>query len=85
VSMHENCIHFIEVKTVTRVTSSPHDYEAFENIHPWKRKRLGRIVRTYLLDKRVGDSIDWQIDAVSVTLDPDGGLLAMDFLEDIIL
>ena len=84
VSKYKDCIHFIEVKTVTRVTGSPGDYEAFENIHKWKRKRLSRIIQTYLLDKRIGDS-EWQIDAYSVALDSQGKVITIECLEDIML
>ncbi len=84
VSKYKDCIHFIEVKTVTRVTGSPRDYEAFENIHRWKRKRLSRIIQTYLLDKRIGNS-EWQIDAYSVTLDSQGKVITIECLEDIML
>ncbi len=85
VSKYKDCIHFIEVKTVTHVTGSPRDYEAFENIHRWKRKRLSRIIQTYLLDKRVGEEVVWQIDAYSVTLDSQGEVITIECLEDIML
>lgn len=85
VSKYGNRIHFIEVKTVTRVTEQSGGYEAFENIHTWKRKRLSRIIQTYLLDKRIGEGIEWQIDAYSVTLDSQGKVVTIECLEDIIL
>ena len=82
-------IHFIEVKTVTRSSASligrGDDYEPEDNIHPWKRQRLGRVIQTYLLDKKVGDEVDWQVDALSVYLAPDGGVLKIDYLDDITL
>jgi len=85
VSKYGNCIHFIEVKTVTRVTGQFGDYEAFENIHRWKRQRLSRIIQTYLLDKRIGEGTDWQIDVYSVTLDSQGNVITIECIEDIIL
>ena len=64
-SQDKTILHFIEVKTVTRVT----DHEPEENIHPWKRKRLGRAIQTYLLEKKVSDETEWQIDIIAIFLD----------------
>ncbi len=85
VSRYGNCIHFIEVKTVTRVTGKSENYEALENIHMWKRKRLSRIIQTYLLDKNIREEIEWQVDAYSVILDGQGKVITIECLEDIIL
>ena len=65
VAKKDNIIHFIEVKTVTRIT----DHEPEENVHPWKRKRLGRAIQTYLLEKKVSDETEWQIDIIAIFLD----------------
>lgn len=79
-------IHFIEVKTVTRATlGGKNGYDATENVHRWKRERLSRAIRTYLLEKRVGDDVPWQVDVVSVYLDRDQNLLGVDVLDDVIL
>ena len=49
-------IHFVEVKTVTRRFGQSADYyEAEDNIHPWKLKRLSRAIETYLLSKKLED------------------------------
>ncbi|OGI69222.1 hypothetical protein A3A09_01560 [Candidatus Nomurabacteria bacterium RIFCSPLOWO2_01_FULL_42_20] len=37
-----------------------------ENIHPWKVKRILRAVQTYLLEKRVSEEVEWQIDVAAV-------------------
>ncbi len=88
-----NDLRFVEVKTVTRETITPpspllgqegeEDYEPEDNIHPWKRKRLRRIIETYILAKDLDDEIDWQVDAISVYLNPTGDLLKIEWLEDI--
>jgi putative endonuclease len=88
VARKSNSIHFVEVKTVTRdriPTSGADSYEPEDNLHPWKRRRLARVIETYLLDKQVGEEIDWQVDALAVYLDPAGNELKCDFLEDISL
>ncbi len=81
-------LRFVEVKTVTRATLaqvSQDNYDPEENIHPWKQKRLRRIIETYILQKDIPDEIDWQVDAISVYLSPAGDMLKIEVLEDIIL
>jgi putative endonuclease len=77
-------LYFIEVKTVTRQdVSNPDFYEPEDNIHPWKIKRLSRAINTYLLEKRIDDETDWQVDSIAVYLNNRGELLKIEYLEDI--
>ena len=89
-------LYFVEVKTVTRSfpevvpqgsrgpTSSFDFYEPEDNIHPWKIKRLSRAINTYLLEKKIDDEMDWQVDAISVYLEEGSdNVLKIDHLEDI--
>lgn len=92
-------ITFFEVKTVTRGTNFEEnslkidvtrdtaregDYEPEDNIHPWKLKRLAKTIEIYLSDKNIDeDKIDWQLDCLSVYLDPKGGLMGIERLEDV--
>ena len=91
-------IHFIEVKTVSRdfsinrTTSTNNvnhetngEYRAEDNMHPWKLKRLGRAVQSYLLDRDIPDEVEWQFDVVTVQLDMSKGLISVLLLEDIVL
>jgi len=90
-------IHFIEVKSVSRlfggsadeadadVTRVTDDYRPEDNMHPWKLKRLGRAVQSYLLDKDISDDIDWQFDVVTVYIDMNKRLSKVFLLEDVIL
>ncbi len=66
-------LHFIEVKTI-KVSPEisvkrENYYQPEENVHIWKRKRLARIIRTYISDKRVSDKTEWQVDVIAVFLD----------------
>ncbi|NOY35346.1 MAG: YraN family protein [bacterium] len=65
VAKKDKKIYFVEVKTVSRVTN----YLPEENVHPWKLKRLGRAIQTYLLEKKVSDETEWQFDVMAVFLD----------------
>jgi len=91
VAQKGSCLYFVEVKTVTRsfVVEIPrglaswNDYEPEDNIHPWKIKRLSRAIETYLLEKKIDDEADWQIDSIAVYLNNKGEVLKIDHLEDI--
>ena len=82
---------FVEVKTVRRNHFSDDDlsadeasYEPSDNMHPWKLKRLGRAIQTYLLEKKIDeDKIEWQLDLISVYLNEAGETLKIDWLEDV--
>ena len=79
-----NYIHFVEVKTVTREKLGTGDwYEPEDNIHPWKIKRLSRAIQTYLLEKKIDEETDWQVDSLAVYLNSKGEVLKIDCLEDI--
>lgn len=75
--------HFVEVKTVVRGRLRDDDYEPEDNIHPWKIKRLGRAIKTYILQRKIDDEADWQADSIAVYLKPDGGVWKIDYMEEI--
>ncbi len=85
-----NKIHFIEVKSVSRslesVTHVTQDsYNPEDNMHPWKLKRLGRAVQSFLLERNISDNIDWQFDLVTVYIDVSKRLSRVFLMEDIVL
>lgn len=89
IALKDNQIHFVEVKSVTRETPNAapanQDYRPEDNMHPWKMKRMVRTVQTYLLEKRIGDEQEWQIDLFVVYLNPKSGEHRIDIVKDIIL
>ena len=42
-------------------------YRPEDNVHPWKIKRLGRVIQTYLFSKKIFNS-DWQFNVITVYL-----------------
>lgn len=87
-------LRFVEVKTVSRnyvtremLAKNSDDYEPEDNIHPWKRQRLRRVIETYLLDKEdeISEETDWQVDVISVYIDREGNELKIEWLEDVVL
>ncbi len=60
-------------------------YRPEDNIHPWKLKRLSRVIQTYLIEKDITEEDEWQFDAVTVFLDIKNKSAKVDHLKDIIL
>lgn len=79
VAEKDDTLHFVEVKTIT----SKGDYLPEDNMRLWKKQRLSRVIRTYLLDKKVPDEKEFEIDVISVVLDPDSGVSQMRIIENI--
>lgn len=69
VTKKENVLHFVEVKTVSHNVIHETDYQPEDNVHPWKLKRLSRAIQTYLMEKKVSDETEWQIDVIAIFLD----------------
>ncbi len=68
-------LHFIEVKSVSRVTlddvsSETSGYRPEENMHPKKVERFVRTADYYLMEKNVPDTIEYQIDLALVYINP---------------
>jgi len=91
-------LHFIEVKTVSHEPyyTGKDDYRPEDNLHPWKLKRLSRVIQTYLLgyDSRKGacpaklqrsGETDWQFDVMAVYLNLKTMEAKVNYMEDIII
>lgn len=91
-------LYFIEVKSVSReayawpkrgVTREPGEradsYRPEENVHPAKLKRLHRAIQTYLLDHKIPEDKEWQIDLACVYLDFSTHRAHVEVLENVIL
>ncbi len=92
-------LHFIEVKSVSHMpyTKSKDNGKGYEddnyrpedNLHPWKLKRLSRVIQTYLLgykpNSEVSYETDWQFDVITVYLDLKSMQAKVNWMEDIIL
>ncbi len=85
--------HFFEVKTVScesiervlhETTRTFDSYRPEDNVHPWKLKRLSRVIQAYILDKRLWD-IDWIFDIATVYIDKRTGESTLRLIEDIVL
>ena len=93
--------HFIEVKSVTREnisgSSSSHrtalcsvpretdSYRPEDNLHPYKLKRLARVIQLYLFEKHSNGEPEWAFDAITVQIDTKIKRANVKFLENIVL
>lgn len=64
-------LHFVEVKTLAREADRDVSHETLvpeDNMHPQKIERLHRAILTYLLDRRIPEETEWQLDLLAVEL-----------------
>jgi len=85
-------LYFVEVKSVSRAVldtdsreTGEGEYQPEDNMHPWKLKRLARTIQTYLLHKKIGESVIWQVDLLVVYLDLSHKKAKVKVVKDIIL
>lgn len=61
------------------------DYRPEDNIHPWKLKRLSRVIQTYLSENNITDNYKWEFNAITVFLDARNKTAKVNHIKDIIL
>ena len=86
VARKEELLHFVEVKSVSCVTldsQQQDNYRPEDNMHPWKLKRLSRVIQTYLLDKKT--DCDWQLDLITVKMDQEKRIARVELIENIVI
>lgn len=63
-------LHFVEVKATATVSQETNDeYRPEENIRLWKKQRMARAIKTYLLDRKISDEKEFEIDVIALNLD----------------
>jgi putative endonuclease len=82
-------LYFIEVKSksvsdLAIVDQSNEVSRPEDNMHPWKLKRLSRVIQTYLIHNRIGNT-PWQFDLLVVYLDIERRKARVRKIENIIL
>ena len=81
---------FIEVKSVSRplqegISRETSSYRPEENMHPAKIKRLHRAIQTYLLEKKIPESREWQLHLACAYLDFATHKARVELLENVVL
>lgn len=94
VARKADVIRFVEVKSVSGVTTKERPMRRpEENMHPWKLKRLGRVIQTYLLHlparaRQAGkkqEEINWQLDLITVQMDMATRRAKVEMIENIVI
>lgn len=74
-----------KINSVTHGTFDNDNYQAEDNMHPWKLKRLSRTIQTYLMSNRIHEDREWQLDLLVVYLDMDNKKAQIKVVPDIVL
>ena len=69
VAEFDGVLHFVEVKALTSHTPYAESYRPEANVRLWKKQRLSRAIRTYIPERKIPESQDFQIDIIAVFLD----------------
>jgi len=91
-------IYFIEVKSVScenleayndyvirETIKNKDEYRPEDNMHPRKIKRLSRTIQTYLMDKKIDEEKEWQVDLLVVFMDLKNKKAKIKVVSDIVL
>jgi putative endonuclease len=89
IASKENSLYFIEVKSksvsdLSIISQNETGGRPEDNMHPWKLKRLSRVVQTYLINKRIGNTL-WQFDLLVVYIDIESRKARVRKIENVIL
>jgi putative endonuclease len=86
VASKDKILHFIEVKSVVRSSSSVRmGHRPEENVHELKIKRLRRTIQTYLAERRIPIDATFQFHVLTVILNSETRRARINLLENIIL
>lgn len=90
IASKDNKLYFCEVKSksvnsILDVSHETNTYRPEDNMHPWKVKRLSRTIQTYLLDRNIPQSTEWEVDLLVVFLDIKSKKAKVKVVKDIIL
>ncbi|MEK7502834.1 MAG: YraN family protein [Patescibacteria group bacterium] len=86
-------LHFVEVKAsvspaFAKASSGKHEVNDFyrpeENIRLWKKQRMSRAIRTYLLDRKVPEEKEFLIDVIAMNLDFSNKIAKIRWVQNVI-
>jgi len=68
VAQRDGVLRFVEVKAM-QMTGASRDYRPEDHVGLWKKNRLSRVIRTYIIEKRIDENTDFDIVVAAVLLD----------------
>lgn len=84
IATYEEILHFVEVKSVTREPGRVGDFRPEDNMHGGKIKRLHRAIQTYLMQKNLKDTVNWQMDLACVYINIEERKAKIELIENIV-
>lgn len=86
VAKKDNVLHFFEVKTVViSVLYNHKDHKPEDNVHGLKKKRLRRVIETYLDEKGGGLDAEFQFHVICVYMNNSTRQASVKWLKNVIL
>ena len=85
IARKSNIVHFIEVKTVSRIASqdSSDTFRPEDNVHKNKLLRLSRVIEVYIEEFSIQN--DWQFDVLTVVINVKQKTARIQLLSDIVI
>ena len=85
VCVKDEIVHFVEVKTVSQITSklATDSSRPEDNVHSKKLARISRVIEVYIEEH--GIELDWQLDVVAVSLNHLKKTASIRLLSDIVI
>ncbi|HLC94886.1 MAG TPA: YraN family protein [Patescibacteria group bacterium] len=84
VARRDGKLRFVEVKAM-RKTGASRDYRPEDHVGLWKKERLSRVIRTYLVEKRISENTDFEIVVAAILLDFEHKKATIRLVENVIL
>ena len=84
IAVKDGVLHFVEVKAMAALHNNG-GHRPEDNVHKWKKLRLSRAIRTYLLDRHVSDETEFEIDVLALVLDFETKKAKIRFVQNVLL
>ncbi len=84
VAKRDGILCFVEVKAMHKTVAS-RGYRPEDHVGEWKKKRLSRVIRTYLAEKRIDENTDFEIVVAAILLDFDDKKATIRLVENVLL
>lgn len=81
IARYNEIIHFIEVKTRTKISSNKYGLPQ-EAVNFYKKKKLIRTALFYLAEQKYPDDTNWQIDVIAIIIDKDKNKAKINHIEN---
>jgi putative endonuclease len=86
IAQKDGGLHFFEVKSVSvTLISGGGGHRPEDNVHGLKRKKIGRMIETYLVDQGLDMSVEFGFHVLCVFMDINKRIARVKWIKDVIL